>query len=78
MKEIKCNAVKLENGIVYNEISRLFYDNCMYVLLSNLEDTSDYCIRKLISKNSREYIIGLNDEYEYDTLHALFANKGLI
>ena len=78
MNEVECNAVTLENGIKYFEASRILFDKCMYVLLSNPNDSSDFCIRKLISKNNKEYIIGLDNDAEYDNVMLAFVNRGSI
>lgn len=67
MKELE--TVKLENErnyVVLNEINN-------YVYLVNPEDELDFCIRKCIIKNGKEYIESLDDEIELLNALRLFA-----
>lgn len=75
MKEKEYNVVVLENGIEYTEISRMKLDGNTYVFLSNLDEPSDFCIRKLLVNNNKEEIVGLDDEDEFDKVFNLFIEK---
>ena len=44
-EEKEYNVITLENGIEYTEIDRINFNNNCYVVLSNLDDPSDFCIR---------------------------------
>lgn len=69
----------LENGVEYTEVDNLEYNNNKYILLSNINNVKDSCIRKLIIEDSEEYIYRLDNDSEFDTILNLFIekNKGL-
>ena len=77
MKEKEYNVVTLDNGIEYTEIARLNDNNNTYVLLSNLDDSEDFCIKKLIKNNNIEQVIALDSVSEFDKLFALFTKEYL-
>ena len=52
--EKEYNVITLENGIEYTEIDRINFNNNCYVVLSNLDDPSDFCIRRLVNDNNQE------------------------
>lgn len=55
------NTVILENGEQYVEINSLIYEGNKYVLLSNLSNNKDICVRKVIKEFNRDYICRLED-----------------
>ena len=76
---VEVNAYKLEDGIIYNEISRLIYNKCIYLLLANENDPSDICIRKLEKKDNDVYINKLdNDEFQVVLNKFIEENKDLL
>jgi len=75
MKEKEYNVVTLEDGIEYTEIDRLVDNENTYVFLSNIDKPDDFCIRKLIHKDNEDFIIGLNDNHEFDRVFTIFYNK---
>lgn len=77
MEEKEYNVVTLDNGIEYTEIARLNDNNNTYVLLSNLDDSEDFCIKKLIKNNNIEQVIALDSVSEFDKLFALFTKEYL-
>ncbi len=77
MKEKECNVVTLENGIEYTEIDRINDDNKTYVILSNADNPKDFCIRKLIKENNEDYIVGLDNDEEFDRIYDIFSKKYL-
>lgn len=77
MEEKEYNVVTLDNGIEYTEIARLNNNNNTYVLLSNLDDSEDFCIKKLIKNNNIEQVIALDSVSEFDKLFALFTKEYL-
>jgi hypothetical protein len=72
---IEVNTMILENGVEYTEIDNLVCDNIKYVLLSNINNTKDSCIRKISYENNKEYICRLKDESEFEKILNLFLEK---
>ena len=77
MEEKEYNVVTLNNGTEYTEIARLSDNNNTYVLLSNLDDNDDFCIKKVIKDNGIEQVVALESASEFDRLFALFAKDYL-
>lgn len=71
---IEVNGYKLENGIIYNEISKITYGKYIYVLLVNEKDNEDMCIRKLMKKEDDVYLSMLDRE-EYDIILKKFTEE---
>ena len=65
---IDINTVVLENGIEYTEVDDLIYENTKYILLSNIDNVRDSCIRKITVDNNLEYISELDDDKEFDII----------
>ena len=76
---IEVNTLILENGIEYTEVDKLVYNNTEYLLLSNVKNVKDSCIRKIEIENNEEMICRLDDENEFDIILDLFMeqNKAL-
>ena len=72
---IDINTVVLENGIEYAEVDDLIYENTKYILLSNIDNVRDSCIRKITVDNNLEYISELDDDKEFDIILKLFLEK---
>lgn len=72
---IDINTVVLENGIEYTEVDDLIYENTKYILLSNIDNVRDSCIRKITVDNNLEYISELDDDKEFDIILKLFLEK---
>ena len=70
--EKECNVITL-NGIEYTEIHRLENKGNTYVLLSNLDNPTDFCIKKLIYKNGEIYIRGLDNGKEFNEVLNLIS-----
>ena len=77
MEEKEYNVVTLENGNEYTEVERLEDKGNTYVFLVNLGSDDDCCVRKLITKDNEEYIVGLDDKEEFDRVFTLFGKKDL-
>ena len=75
MEEKEYNVVTLEDDIEYNEVDKIEYNNNTYVFLSDLENPENFCIRKLITENDEEYIIGLDSDEEFNNVLNLFTQK---
>lgn len=69
------NVVTLEDGIEYAVIEEIVHDDNKYVYLTNVNDYEDFCIRKIIVEGNEEFIIGLNDDAEFDLALMLFAKN---
>ena len=74
--EKECNVVVLD-GTEYTEVNRLNEDNNTYVILVNLNDTKDFCIKKLVSLEGKDYIRGLDNKEEFDKIFKLFVQKNV-
>ena len=72
---IDINTVVLENGIEYTEVDDLIYENTKYILLSNIDNVRDSCIRKITIDNNLEYNSELDDDKEFDIILKLFLEK---
>ena len=68
------NVVILD-GVEYTEIDRLKHNNNSYVLLSNLDNPRDFCIKKVIIDNDEEYAVQLDSEEEFRDILNLIALK---
>lgn len=74
MDTIECNVITI-NNIEYTEIDKINYNNNTYIFLANIDNPSDYMIRKLTIKNNEEYLSALNSEEEFKELLNIFKNK---
>ena len=59
----------------FNEEVKLVYNNTEYLLLSNVKNVKDSCIRKIEIENNEEMICRLDDENEFDIILDLFMEK---
>lgn len=66
--------IKLEDNINYYITKEITEDNVVYVYLTNVNDVTDFCIRK--TDLSREMLNGLDNEDELNHALELF-NKNL-
>lgn len=72
---VEIDTVVLENGIEYTEVDDLIYNNTKYILLSNIKNVKDSCIRKISIEDNEEYLCKLDDEKEFDTVLDMFLEK---
>ena len=72
--EKECNVVTLD-GVEYTEIHRLENNGNTYVLLSNVDNPTDFCIKKLIQKDSEDYIVGLSSEEEFNEILRIISEE---
>ena len=73
MKDV--NVFTLENGVEYIEIDQLFYNNIKYVLLCNMNNVKDSCIKKILLRDNLEYISELDSDSEFDVVLKMFVEK---
>lgn len=72
---VDVNTVILENGIEYTEVDDLTYNNIRYVLLANVKNVKDSCIRKISVKEEKEYLSCLDNDQEFDFVLDLFMQQ---
>ena len=72
--EKDCNVVTLD-GVEYTEIYRLDNNGNTYVVLSNLDNPTDFCIKKIIKDKDEPYIVGLSSEEEFNEVLRLIESK---
>lgn len=75
MEEKECNVVTLEDNIEYTELGQIKYNSNTYVVLADLENPKNYCVRKLEEENGNQFIIGIDTEEEFNNVMTLFAQK---
>ena len=66
MEEKEYNVVVLEDGIEYAEVNKIKLNGKTYIFLVNLKDDDDFCVRKLIKENGKEFFAGLDSNAEFD------------
>ena len=74
-EEKLCHVIKLGDNIEYSEIDRVNYNHNTYVILSDLDNPNDFCVKKLINENNYEYIIELNKKEEFNNVLKIFIDK---
>ncbi len=72
MNEVE--VVTLENGEDYYIINSIIHNDINYILLSNLSNSKDICIRKIINESNKEYLSRLNDD-ELNMILNLFVKE---
>lgn len=72
---VEINTVVLENGVEYTEVDDLIYNNTKYILLSNVKNVKDSCIRKLLVEDDEEYLERLENDHEFEQILNLFVEK---
>ena len=74
-EEKLCHVIKLGDNIEYTETDRVNYNHNTYVILSDLDNPNDFCVKKLINENNYEYIIELNNKEEFNNVLKIFIDK---
>ena len=69
------NVITLEDGIEYAIIEEIIHNDKKYVFLTNVNDYEDFCIRKVIVDENEEFLVGLDDDAEFDLALMLFAKN---
>lgn len=72
---IEVNTMTLENGIEYTEVDNLIYNDVKYLLLSNIKNVKDSCIRKMPVGDNEKFIYRLENEKEFDMVLKMFIEK---
>ena len=74
-EEKLCHVIKLGDNTEYTEIDRVNYNHNTYVILSDLDNPKDFCVKKLINENNYEYVIELNTKEEFNNVLKIFTDK---
>lgn len=69
------NVITLEDDIEYAIIEEIIHDDKKYVFLTNVNDYEDFCIRKVIIDGNEQFLVGLDDDVEFDLALMLFAKN---
>lgn len=72
---MEVDTIVLENGIEYTEIDDLVYNDTKYILLSNINNVKDSCIRKIAIQDNEEYLCRLDNDNEFDIILDMFLEK---
>ena len=67
--------VTLENNIEYTVIDKLFFNNKEYLLLVNIDDVKDFCIRIHTKSSDIDYLERLDSKYEFNNVFNMFKEK---
>ena len=73
MQEVE--VITLEDNKDYNVIERLEQNGFTYLLLSNVDDADDICIRKEVVKNEKTYIAMLSSDEELQSVLKEFGKE---
>ena len=64
---MKIDTIEM-NGSFYYIANKLFFNNYEYLFLINEQDKNDIIVRKKYIENSEEYIVGLDNEIEFEMI----------
>jgi hypothetical protein len=68
-------TVTLEDGKTCAVIDEISDNDITYVYLTNVEDETDFYIRKLKDDPAGKLLVGLSNDEEFDRALAIFAKK---
>lgn len=72
---INNSIIKLEDGNTYTVVDKIEKLDKSYIYLANIENVQDFCIRKEIMENDETFIVGLDNDQEYEEAMNLFIKK---
>lgn len=67
--------ITLENNNDYAVVDTLVVDNNKYLFLVNEQDEKDVTVRKVITKDNKEYLNKLDSNEEFEKIMTEFLNK---
>ena len=73
MQEVE--VITLEDNKDYNVMDKIEQNGFTYLLLANVDDDTDICVRKEVIKDGNSYIAMLSNEEELDSVLKLFAKE---
>lgn len=68
------NTITFDN-IEYMVIDTLVIDDVTYTLFVGVLDERDFCFKKTITKNGKQYYTGLKDRSEFEKVLIKFSEK---
>jgi len=63
------------NDIEYMIIDAINMDGSLYAILINVNDEKDFCFKKIIVKDGKEYFNGLSSREEFEKVLIKFTEK---
>lgn len=69
------DTIVLEDNNSYMITNELVINNTKYLLLTNENDITKYCIRKIKNINNEEYLVGLDSEEELNQVLSVFMKN---
>ena len=63
------------NDNKYYVMDRISYNSNAYLILLNINDENDLCVRKEVFKDDKKHLAMLDNEEELKNVLNLFANK---
>lgn len=69
------DTIVLEDNNSYMITNELVINNTKYLLLTNENDITKYCIRKIKNINNEEYLVGLDSEEELNQVLSVFMKE---
>ena len=72
------SKIVLENGCEYVAIDKIKKDNVDYIYLVNSKDDEDFCIRKQIIQDNKNYLVGLDNDLEFEMALKIYYDKNKI
>ena len=70
----KTDVITLENNEEYSVINTVSHNDIKYLLLSDVSNSKDICIRKVVTDHAKEYISRL-EESELKLILNLFVKE---
>ncbi|MBQ9011047.1 MAG: hypothetical protein IJ093_00145 [Bacilli bacterium] len=58
--------VTLDNNLDYSILDEISLNSDTYVYLANIEDETDFCIRKVKIEAGEKFLVGLDNDQEFD------------
>jgi len=74
-EKVEVNVITLDNGVDYMIVDALKVNDNNYFFLVNENDKMDFCIRKVIKENDKEYLVKLDSEEEFEDVMLAFNKK---
>ena len=68
-------VIKLDNNLVYSIIYTVAINDDRYLFLVNVDDEKDIKIRKIVMRNSVEYLEYLEDNEEFEKVMLEFKSS---
>lgn len=70
-------SIILDDNQEYIIIEELKYNNTKYILFNNIDDVTNFCIRKIVNENGIDYYVRLDNETEVNLILNMFKKEVL-